>query len=775
MTSPLPVSHHNIVDVVVRPNHNHPHRLYMIIACIISTEFCERLAFYSLSGNLTIFMLRDFSVTIPVSATVIAVWIGMMYSNTVVVAYISDTYLTRFTAIVIAGFAYLVGLVGIAICTILTEQIFDSHSHSQSQSQHQQQQITEIAFWISLFVVGFAAGGIKANVGPFGADQIRYHFHFMDTSESSSESQLNRYYNSYWNWIYFAIQIGSGIAILAVSYIAQDISFSIGYMIPAVSLALAMAAFLVKWREYDIPNIEHKRKTAIPPQEFCNVLCRSCYCYCYWCQCRPCPSSSFDCNCMRWQQWRRRWRDGRRTSQTQRRGRRRRRILIISSNRDRNRNSMNVIPNPIANASKGEEEEDDDDNNDANANVNASNNALIDIENFMGLIPFALIQIFYWTAYTAQSTLFVSQGCQMNMGFFVVCDCDFYYYENWKSAMQIYVVHNHKQCGEKSKSHINFPPSAVAVGGDSGSFQIPIASMAIFDNLVVLLLIPLVDRVIYPLIESAHYCHWRFTLLKRIGFGMVICSLSLVSAGVIEIYRKRAGLIMNVRSTCNAQLPVSDFSILWQIPSYFLLGASEVFTMISSYDFFYNQAPASLKSLAFSLVYVAYALGSWMQMLLVVIVNYIAVVVDGGDSNGEHKWIGKNLNHSHAEYYFFLVALLVLVSDFLWIHQSMRYQWRESQSPSEVPRVRGENDSRVNEENNDNENIIERQEAEEEEGDDESKETERDRHREPLPPTNPNNTTESTSLLLAFTTTHNNNKQNHNHHPHHHYQSCSNN
>ncbi|MCD7451916.1 hypothetical protein HAX54_014105 [Datura stramonium] len=80
------------------------------------------------------------------------------------------------------------------------------------------------------------------------------------------------------------------------------------------------------------------------------------------------------------------------------------------------------------------------------------------------------------------------------------------------------------------------------------------------------------------------------TQLQRMGIGLVIAVMAMLSAAIIECYR-----LKYARKDCTRCEGSSSLSILWQIPQYSLVGASEVFMYVGQLEFF-RQAPDGLKS-----------------------------------------------------------------------------------------------------------------------------------------------------------------------------------
>lgn len=82
----------------------------------------------------------------------------------------------------------------------------------------------------AVVTMGFAVGVLKANLGPFGANQVY----------SRGQSMVFKYFN----WLYWSINLGSLFAFLFLAFIQQNISFFVGYLIPWVALIFSFLLFL---------------------------------------------------------------------------------------------------------------------------------------------------------------------------------------------------------------------------------------------------------------------------------------------------------------------------------------------------------------------------------------------------------------------------------------------------------------------------------------------------------------------------------------------------
>ena len=112
------------------------------------------------------------------------------------------------------------------------------------------------------------------------------------------------------------------------------------------------------------------------------------------------------------------------------------------------------------------------------------------------------------------------------------------------------------------------------------SFTVPAASLSLFDIVAVLALIPIMEHIVYPLLQ---YCGIRFTPLRRIGVGMLVAAASMVVAGLVEIKRRHTWEQGHVydQEVNGENLTAAELNIFWQIPQFLLIGSSEVLCSIT--------------------------------------------------------------------------------------------------------------------------------------------------------------------------------------------------
>nr|AGT17043.1 Proton-dependent oligopeptide transporter family [Saccharum hybrid cultivar R570] len=204
-----------------------------------------------------------------------------------------------------------------------------------------------------------------------------------------------------------------------------------------------------------------------------------------------------------------------------------------------------------------------------------------------------------------------------------------------------------------------FVEQGATMNTNIGSFHFPAASMSLFDVLSVLVFIAIYRRVLVPVMARLSGNPQGLTELQRMGVGLVIGMAAMVVAGVVEVER--------LKRVAAPDRP-SSLSVLWQVPQYALIGASEVFMYVGQLEFFNGQAPDGVKSFGSALCMASISLGNYVSIMLVSVVTSLTA--------GEKRpgWIPGNLNSGHLDRFYFLLAALSLVDLAVYIACAMCYK-----------------------------------------------------------------------------------------------------
>ncbi|KAL9686795.1 hypothetical protein QQ045_031188 [Rhodiola kirilowii] len=219
----------------------------------------------------------------------------------------------------------------------------------------------------------------------------------------------------------------------------------------------------------------------------------------------------------------------------------------------------------------------------------------------------------------------------------------------------------------------------------SNSFEIPAASMSVFTYTSMLATIIFYDRLFIPLARKLTGLDRGITFLQRMGIGFSISILATLVAGLVEIKRKQVASAHNlIENPHNLTLPISVF---WLVPQYSLHGIAEAFMSIGHLEFFYDQAPESMRSTATALFWTSISMGNYVSTLLVTLVHKLS-----GGPHGSNWLPNRNLNKGKLEYFYWLITALQIVNLLYYLACAMLYNLKPIQlQPKQVV-----NDTEIN-------------------------------------------------------------------------------
>ncbi|KAK9675789.1 hypothetical protein RND81_11G031000 [Saponaria officinalis] len=212
---------------------------------------------------------------------------------------------------------------------------------------------------------------------------------------------------------------------------------------------------------------------------------------------------------------------------------------------------------------------------------------------------------------------------------------------------------------------------AASMDTNLGSLKIPAASLPVFPIVIIMVVAPIYDHLIIPFAREITKRETGISHLQRIGTGLVLSVLAMAAAALVEVKRKNVAIKHDLVDSTKP-LPITFF---WIAIQYALLGSADLFTLAGMLEFFFTEAPSSMRSLATSLSWASLAIGYYLSSVIVSIVNEAT-------SRGHHKgWLsGGNLNRYRLERFYWLLCVLGGVNFLNYLFWACRYKYRSTGS-----------------------------------------------------------------------------------------------
>ncbi|KAJ3671520.1 hypothetical protein LUZ60_007599 [Juncus effusus] len=168
------------------------------------------------------------------------------------------------------------------------------------------------------------------------------------------------------------------------------------------------------------------------------------------------------------------------------------------------------------------------------------------------------------------------------------------------------------------------------------SLSIPAASFSSLNIIFMLIFILIHNYIVIPLAKKCTGDPFGLTRLQRMGIGRFLAIFSMASAAVLETFR------------ISYYKEGKYLSIMYQLPQYLIIACCEAFYGLAQLEFFYEDAPKSMKSLYNVLLFLATSFGYYVNS---VVVTFIGSITSTGGGAG---WLPSDLNKGHLDYYFWL-------------------------------------------------------------------------------------------------------------------------
>ena len=185
--------------------------------CILVSVVLERLAYYSLLGNLVVYLTTVLNWNSASTLATTLLFTGFTWISCFLGGMSGDAMYGRMNTICLGLILYFMGYLCLPFITFVVEPGNDGSSPF-------------IVLWLfaALILISIGEGCFKSNMSPFGADQVD-----------------NENKNKFFNFYYWAINVGSFLGFGPVVYLQETKNFIYGHALPAGCLLLALTFFML--------------------------------------------------------------------------------------------------------------------------------------------------------------------------------------------------------------------------------------------------------------------------------------------------------------------------------------------------------------------------------------------------------------------------------------------------------------------------------------------------------------------------------------------------
>ncbi|OMO82772.1 Proton-dependent oligopeptide transporter family [Corchorus olitorius] len=214
-----------------------------------------------------------------------------------------------------------------------------------------------------------------------------------------------------------------------------------------------------------------------------------------------------------------------------------------------------------------------------------------------------------------------------------------------------------------------------------GNLDLPPASLPIIPIAFLIVIIPFYDQIVVPFLRKLTGHATGITHLQRIGVGLILSAISMATAAIMEVKRKHVARSHNMLDAIPGVQPL-PISVFWLSFQYFIFGIADMFTYVGLLEFFYSEAPKSLKTVSTCFLWTSMAIGYFMSSIMVKIVNRATE-----DNTRSRGWLaGNNINRNHLNLFYLLLSLMSVTNFLIYLIVASRYKYRsESDQTTVVP------------------------------------------------------------------------------------------
>ncbi|NWS43318.1 S15A5 protein, partial [Probosciger aterrimus] len=204
-------------------NLSQPQKKLQEAICVLLVELCERFTFFGIVCNMILFCTVKLDYRNYQAAIVNMCFVGTSMLTPVLVGWLAECLVGRIKLVCICMFLHFLGTALLPVVAFPFEDVYIDRRHILHTLTKREQ---KIVFYFALLTASLGIGGIRAIVCPLSAYSL----------EDCGPKELL----SFFNWFYWLVNLNSAVVFVSISYIQQSVARNLGFLIPFVSVLMAI-------------------------------------------------------------------------------------------------------------------------------------------------------------------------------------------------------------------------------------------------------------------------------------------------------------------------------------------------------------------------------------------------------------------------------------------------------------------------------------------------------------------------------------------------------
>uniref|UniRef100_A0A6J0UU30 Solute carrier family 15 member 5 isoform X1 n=1 Tax=Pogona vitticeps TaxID=103695 RepID=A0A6J0UU30_9SAUR len=199
-----------------------------VTVCLLLVDLCEKFTFFSIVCNMILFCTIKLGYHNYQAAVINLCFVGAYLVSPILMGCLAESPVGRIKLLYICALLHFIGAAMLPVIAFPFKDFFIDQQYVLHTFTEREQ---KVLFYVGLFATCLGSGGIRAVMCPLSVYNL---------DESGQKDLL-----SFFNWFYWLLNLSSAMVFVSISYIQQSVAQHLGFLIPSVSVLMALITIYV--------------------------------------------------------------------------------------------------------------------------------------------------------------------------------------------------------------------------------------------------------------------------------------------------------------------------------------------------------------------------------------------------------------------------------------------------------------------------------------------------------------------------------------------------